>query len=82
MNAQSTKVEVLWSPNKEEDFATYGTELKLYNIQVHPEVSNEHLIRKSNPALIRGNPLMVVLYDIKFPKPYSAGRFIHGSSPR
>ena len=34
MNMQSSKVEVLWSPNKEDEFATYGTELKLYRYQV------------------------------------------------
>ena len=28
----SSKVEVLWSPNSEEDFATYGTELRTYTV--------------------------------------------------
>ena len=33
MSSQSSKVEVLWSPNKDEEFAVYGTELKLYAVQ-------------------------------------------------
>jgi len=33
MSTQSSKVEVLWSPNKDDDFAVYGTELKLYSVQ-------------------------------------------------
>ena len=34
MATQASKVEVIWSPNKEDDFATYGSELKLYSFQV------------------------------------------------
>ena len=30
---QSNKIEVLWSPNKDEDLATYSTELKLYTVR-------------------------------------------------
>ena len=33
MTTHSSKIEVIWSPNKEEDFATYGTELRLYTVQ-------------------------------------------------
>ena len=33
MSSQSSKVEVLWSPNNNEEFAVYGTELKLYAVQ-------------------------------------------------
>lgn len=33
-SSQSSKVEVLWSPNKDEDFATYSNELKLYTFKV------------------------------------------------
>ena len=33
-SSQSSKVEVLWSPNKDEDFATYSNELKLYAFKV------------------------------------------------
>ena len=33
MTSQSSKVEVLWSPNRDDDFAVYGTELKLYSVQ-------------------------------------------------
>lgn len=33
MSSQSSKVEVLWSPNKDEEFAVYGTELRLYAVQ-------------------------------------------------
>ena len=33
MSSQSTKVEVLWSPNRDEEFAVYGTELRLYAVQ-------------------------------------------------
>ena len=34
-SSQSSKVEVLWSPNKDEDFATYSNELKLYSFKVY-----------------------------------------------
>ena len=34
MSTLTTKIEVLWSPNKEDEFATYGSELKLYRFQV------------------------------------------------
>ena len=41
-SSQSHKIEVLWSPNKEEDFATYSTELRFYTIQnLHREASDE-----------------------------------------
>lgn len=33
MTTHSSKIEVIWSPNKEEDLATYGTELRLYSVQ-------------------------------------------------
>ena len=33
MSSQSSKVEVLWSPNRDEEFAVYGTELRLYAVQ-------------------------------------------------
>ena len=33
-SGQSSKVEVLWSPNKDDDFATYSNELKLYKFKV------------------------------------------------
>ena len=33
MSSQSSKVEVLWSPNRDEEFAVYGTELRLYSVQ-------------------------------------------------
>lgn len=29
----SSKLEVVWSPNKSTEFATYGAELKLYSLQ-------------------------------------------------
>jgi hypothetical protein len=34
MSIPTSKIEVLWSPNKEDEFATFGNELKLYGFQV------------------------------------------------
>ena len=33
MEKPSTKLEVLWSPNNPEEFATYSKELKLYTFK-------------------------------------------------
>ena len=39
MSSSSSKIEVIWSPNKEENFATYSTELRVYTVQRVKEVS-------------------------------------------
>ena len=36
-------MEVLWSPNKDEDFATYSNELKLYTFKVNRSLKIIHV---------------------------------------